>query len=109
MNTLLKTGADDALMDHATAALSPLVCDSNCNRSVQGTLNQMGQDIEHLLWYENASIMDLNPYRTGAWLADRPCTVKGVKDCIWPVQAMHALLRSPESSEGKGRSPIQGL
>jgi len=95
MNTLLKTGADDALMQRAHAALGRLVCDTNCNRSVQGTMNQMAQDLEHKLWYEDASVMDLSPYRTGAWLADRPCNVKGVKGGVWPVQAMRELLLQP--------------
>lgn len=52
----------------------------------------MACDIERLLWYDNASLKDISAYRTGAWLADRPCTVKGVKDCIWPPKAMFALL-----------------
>ncbi|RDH82033.1 MAG: hypothetical protein DIZ78_16495 [endosymbiont of Escarpia spicata] len=59
MNALLKTGADDVLMDCAHAALGPLVCDTECDRSVQGTMNRMAQDIEHMLWYEDASVMDL--------------------------------------------------
>lgn len=52
----------------------------------------MAGDVEHMLWYDNASLKDIGAYRTGAWLADRPCTVKGVKDCIWPPKAMFALL-----------------
>ncbi|WP_041590201.1 hypothetical protein [Teredinibacter turnerae] len=52
----------------------------------------MAGDIEHMLWYDNASLKDISAYRTGAWLADRTCTVKGVKDCIWPPKAMFALL-----------------
>lgn len=92
MNTLLKAGADDAQMQAAADALRPLQFDNDCNRSVQGTMNQMAGDVEHMLWYDNASLKDISAYRTGAWLADRPCTVKGVKDCIWPPKAMFALL-----------------
>ncbi len=98
MNTLIKTGADDALMQRAHHALGPLVCDTDYDRSVQGTLNQLKQNIEHLLWYDNSSVMELLPYRTSAWLADRPCNVKGVKDCIWPVKAMHDLIMSESST-----------
>lgn len=101
MNTLLKTGANDELMGRAHQALGPLMCDNDCNRSVQGTLNRMAQDVGHMLWYENASVMDLAPYRTGAWLADRPCTAKGVKDCIWPMQAMHKLLADASTPGGQ--------
>ena len=95
MNTLLKTGADDALMQRAHAALGPLVCDTDCDRSVQGTMNQMSQDIRFSLEYENVSVADITGYRVGAWLADRPCTVKGRKDCIWPDRAMRELLNQP--------------
>ena len=93
MNTLLNTGADDALMGSAHATLGPLVCDSDCNRSVQGTLNQMAQDIGFHLAYGGLSVAEITGYRVGAWLADRPCNVKGVKGSIWPKDAMHALLR----------------
>ena len=92
MNTLLKVGAEDRHMKVAEKLLAPLVCDNDCNRSVQGTLNQMGQDMGHMLDYDDASVTDLSPYRTSAWLADRPCTMKGVRDCIWPVRAMLELL-----------------
>lgn len=92
MNTLLKAGADDAQMQAAASALQLLQLDNDCNRSVQGTMNRMAGDIEHMLWYDNTSLKDISAYRTGAWLADRPCTVKGVKDCIWPPKEMFALL-----------------
>ncbi len=92
MNTILKAGADDAQMQAAADALRPLQFDNDCNRSVLGTMNQMAGDVEHMLWYDNASLKDISAYRTGAWLADRPCTVKGVKDCIWPPKAMFSLL-----------------
>ncbi|WP_111642265.1 DUF6933 domain-containing protein [Marinimicrobium alkaliphilum] len=92
MNTLLKAGATDAQMQIAHNALAPLVLDSQCDRSVQGTMNQMAQDLGHSLWYNNAKVADLLPYSTSLWLADRPCTAKGVKDCIWPIRAMLALL-----------------
>ncbi len=91
MNTLLKAGANDVQMETAAGALGPMVCDTACDRSVQGTMNQMKQDLEHLIWHDNLSITDLAPYSTGVWLAERPCTVKG-KDFIWPKQAMLALL-----------------
>ena len=93
MNTLLKSGANEAQMDAAESALAELVCDSECDRSVQATMNRMGQELEHLIWYDRLSISDLAPYRAGAWLADRPCTVKGVKGAIWPQREMLALLR----------------
>ncbi len=92
MNTLLKVGAEDRHMKTAENLLSPLACDNDCNRSVQGTLNHMGQDLGHMLEYDQASVTDLAPYKTCAWLAERPCNVKGARDCIWPARAMLELL-----------------
>ena len=92
MNTLLKAGASEVHMEAAAGALGPLMCDTECNKSVQATMNRMKQDLECILWYDNLPITDLSPYRTGAHLADHPCTVKGLKGCIWPKRAMLDLL-----------------
>ncbi len=92
MNTLLKTGVDDELMQRAHASLGPLVCDTDCNRSVQGTMNRMAQEIGFYFDDKGASVADITGYRVGAWLAERPCTVRGVKGCIWPKRAMHELV-----------------
>jgi len=92
MNTLLKLGANQPQLDSAAALLAPCRFDTDCNRSVQGTLNQMAGDIQHMLLFEQADLDAICSYRTGVWLADRPCTVKGQKDCIWPDKAMLALL-----------------
>lgn len=94
MNTLLKTGTDDKLMQHAQAMLAPLQCDSECNRSVQGTMNQMAQSIKFDLEYDNISVADITGYRLGARLAERPCMITRAKDCIWPIKAMHELILS---------------
>ncbi len=52
----------------------------------------MKGDIEHRLWYDNIAIQDLSAHRTGAWLADRPCNMKGSKAYVFPDKAMLALL-----------------
>jgi len=96
IKTLFQTDADHPLLQRAHAALAPLVIDNACNRSVQGTMNQMAQELAYSLEYEGAQVADVAGYRIGAWLAKRPSTVKGVKDCIWPVQSMRELLLSPE-------------
>ncbi|MGB1290732.1 MAG: DUF6933 domain-containing protein [Pseudoalteromonas sp.] len=107
MNTLLKVGANEDHMQAAQALLAPVsICKSN-DRSVQGTLNQMSGDIEHMLWYDNAQIIDCSPYKTAAWLANRPCSVKSrevgaaksKKVTIWPVEAMLKLLDSYQMTE----------
>lgn len=94
MNALLKTGADEALMQRAHASLGPLVCDSVCDRSVQGTLNQMGQDLQYMLEYDRLNVVELTGYRLSAWLADRPCSVRHRRSTVWPVQAMRDLLQA---------------
>ena len=100
MNTLLKCGATNAQMETAHSLLEPLIIDSQCDRSVQGTMNQMKGDLEHVLWYDNSDINDLSAYRLGAWLSDRPCTIKGRKDCIWPIKAMLGLLSDLSGGSG---------
>lgn len=91
MNTLLKCDATDAQLEAAQHALRPLQMDSHCNRSVQGTLNRMKDEIEHLLWHDQANITELSGYRVGAWLADSPRNVKG-QGSLWPKKEMLALL-----------------
>lgn len=92
MNTLLEGGANQTQLDAAARALTPLQCDTVCSRSVLGTLNQMQQDLDHLLWYNNLAVTEVNPYRIGFWFAERPCSVKGSRGYIWPQKAMLALL-----------------
>jgi len=92
MNTLLKLGANQQQLDTAATLLAPGQFDTECNRSVQGTLNRMKGDMENMLWFDNAKLEEVSSYKVGVWLADRPCNVKGVKDCIWPKDAMLALL-----------------
>lgn len=96
MNTLLKVGAEDRHMKAAEKLLTPLVCSSGTDRSIMGTLNHMGQDLGFMLEYDNASAMDLSPYRTGAWLAERPWSIKG-KGYVWPGRVMLELLEKEGS------------
>ncbi|MFN3586719.1 MAG: DUF6933 domain-containing protein [Moraxellaceae bacterium] len=105
MNTLLKAGADECHMQAAVALLAPVQVDTTCNRSVQGTMNQMAGDIEHLLWYEQLALDDLSDCRTGAWLADRPTRVKGHKDYLWPCREMLALLETA-SAPARPAGPV---
>ncbi|WP_426415319.1 DUF6933 domain-containing protein [Aestuariirhabdus sp. LZHN29] len=91
MNTLLKCGAKQGQLDAAQRHLRPLQIDTQCNRSVQGTLNRMGQDIELALHYDNINVAEITGYRQGAWMAQTPRTVKG-QGCLWPQKAMLDLL-----------------
>lgn len=107
MNTLLKCGATEAQLGAAQKYLSCLSIDTDCNRSVQGIMNQMKGDIEHMLWFDNVDVADLSGYRAGVWLSDRPCNVKGKKGCIWPKEAMLELLDSfAEADEVQGELSV---
>ncbi|MAK44063.1 MAG: hypothetical protein CMN80_07915 [Spongiibacter sp.] len=92
MNTLLKCGANDRQMALAAEMLHRLQVDSVCDRSVQGTMNRMASDIEHMLYYDSINLAEITGYRLSAWLAHRPCSVKGRKDCVWPDREFFALL-----------------
>ncbi|WP_435275098.1 DUF6933 domain-containing protein [Psychrobium sp. nBUS_13] len=92
INSLIKAGLDFELIDKAANLITPLVFDTDCNRSVQGTMRLMSDDIKWGLQYNNQSITELLPYSTSARLSNRPCTIKGQKDCVWPIKAMSELL-----------------
>lgn len=100
MNTLLKVDADEDMLDRAHGMLGPLVCDNDCDRPVQGTMNQMAQEIGMMLDYDNISVADITGYSIGAWLADRPTSGKGIEGALWPDKAMRELL----STHAKGVS-----
>ena len=112
MNTLLKVGANEEQMHAAQALLAPVSINKSNDRSVQGTLNQMSGELEHILCYDNAQIIDCSPYKTAAWLADRPCSVKSrkkgaaksAKDTIWPVDAMLSLLEENFNFNGVSKA-----
>ena len=108
MNTLLKIGANQPQLDTAAALLTACSFDTDCNRSVQGTMNQMKGDIEHMFWHDNARIDQISAYQTGAWLADRPCRAKGQKGCIWPKEAMLSLL-SQEVIPGRDEPKVDNI
>lgn len=94
MNTILKCGANDQQMDMASHLLEKITIDTNCDRSVQGTINQMAQYAKHIFEYDDIDITQITGHRIGAHLADTPCTVKGRKETVWPKRDMLALLSS---------------
>ncbi|WP_323639755.1 DUF6933 domain-containing protein [Pectobacterium polonicum] len=105
INTLLKCGANERQLNVAQHYLRPLQVDTQCNRSVQGTLNQMKGDVEHIVRFDNINISELTDYALGQSLADRPCSVKD-RGYLWPQQEMLSLLSQPSSSPYKLPSSI---
>ena len=92
INTLLKSDMPPELVNVAATNYQPLTFDTICNRSVQGTMNQVVQDIDYGLHYNKASVVDICAYRYSADLNHRPCGVKGHKDYIRPDKEMAKLL-----------------
>lgn len=92
INSLLKSGLPHELVETATQHMAALQFDTECNRSVQGTMNQIAQDIDYGLGYTNTAVSDISPYRYSAELSHRPCTIKGLKDYQWPDKVMAELL-----------------
>ncbi len=94
INSLMKAGVALNLIDKATRYLMTdnLQLDTICNRSVQGTMRLMADEVDWHLKYNSIKIDNLAIYSTSAWLSDRPCNIKGQKDCMWPIKAMTELL-----------------
>jgi len=92
MNTLLKTGAEDELMQVAVSRLAPILIEETSDRSVLGTLNNMVQQIQFAIDDGEIAIADITGYRIGAWLADTPWHARGITGAIWPADEMADLL-----------------
>ncbi len=100
VNTLLKAGVDPALIEATCQPLSALQFDTACDRSVQGTLNQLIQELDWTVQYDGVSITDLPIYSTCVRLSKRPRRIKGMKEseCFWPSEAMKQHLLTIGSS-----------
>ena len=98
--TLMKCGATDLQLNKAGHALQRLKMDSQTDRSVQGTLNRMGQDADYYLDYDGLNVEEILGYGLAARLAHGPCMIKGRKDALWPEREFLALLDTlPEPGE----------
>lgn len=92
MNTLLQCGATHEQLETASKYISLLRIDTETDRSVQGTMNRMIQETQHMIQYYGTNVADILGYRVGANLADRPCRINKGKDFRWPRREMLALL-----------------
>lgn len=107
MNTLLKCGAEDRHMHAAHHYLRPLQVVAQCNRSAQGTLNNMKLDLEYAVLGEDVNVAEITGYRVGAWLADRPTFVKQ-RQAIWPREAFLELLTTL-TADGTPAAPVSNV
>lgn len=94
INNLLKSDMPLQLVNVAATNCQTLAPDTDCNRLVKGTMNQMIQKIDYWLYYNITSVANRCAYRYSADLSDRPCGVKGQKDYIWPDREMAQLLKT---------------
>jgi hypothetical protein len=92
-NVLLKSGYDTDLIENALGLLDPLQFDTHCSRSVQGTMRVTMEDLEAFVFNDFANVMEAPIYTTSVRLNQRPVTVKGQRDCIWPDRAMKEILQ----------------
>lgn len=92
MNTIMKLGADDQLMDSAHSMIQPLCFDTDCDRSVQATMNRMLREIKYHL--ADMNVRDLLGYSINVHFSDSPCSVYKGKKTIWPKREFMDLLKS---------------
>ena len=109
MNTLLHLNASEQQLDTASRLLQTMVIDTLCDRSVQGTMNQMKQMTDHIFWSDNIDITKLSPYSFSARLSGTPCMIKGQKDCLWPIRDMFELLDQASKAVEQGDSKQDSL
>jgi len=90
-NVLMKSDIDPELTEFTIEITADQIqIDTQTDRSVQGTINRVIQELKYQLEYDGTHIEDLAFYSTSVWLNDRPCKVKGMKvrDFLWPKRAM---------------------
>ena len=93
MNTIMKLDVDDDIMDNAHSMIQPLCFDTDCDRSVQATMNRMLREIKYHL--ADVNVRDLLGYGINIHFADSPCSVNKGKKTIWPKREFMDLLNIP--------------
>lgn len=83
--TLVLGGCAELQIKKVELALGPVRYDSAIDRSVQGSLRVVQQDLAALL-YRVADVMDIDPVAASRHLNKRPAGVHG--KLVWPDRAM---------------------
>ena len=95
---MLKLDYNPELIQKAASLCTPLQFDTNCNRSVQGTMRVTRFDLDgYLMNIPNLSdIRDVPMYALSAELNNRPVTIKGMKasQCLWPAKEMKTFIEA---------------
>ena len=94
----MKLDYSTELIEKAASLCTPLQFNTNCNRSVQGTMRITRFDIDGLLMnMPNLSdIRDVPIYTLSTELSHRPVTKKGMKasQCLWPDKKMRKYIEA---------------
>lgn len=93
INSMLKLGYPAELVERASKYLTPLEFDTQCDRSVQGTLRVAAMELEAQTW-DGSDIMEIGQYSVSAWLTEQPRSTRDLKESryLWPNKEMQKLL-----------------
>jgi len=100
-NERMMMGSREELIERALSSSENLSFDTDCSRSVQGTLRLMTSDIEAYTW-NGTIIMNLRPYSLSASLCDRPFNVKDQKEWRGDNKASNPLYWHPHNHVRRG-------
>lgn len=108
LDTLTALDASDDQIAAARKLVQPLVVDTQTNRSILGTLNQSKAMIEHIIWQDNASILQLDAAQLSAHLCSTPMLVTKPNSAVFPYRGMFALLDEASQSFSRSDNPQEG-
>ena len=93
-NTMRAMGYREELICAAAGRHDPILLDSKTDRSILGSLNQIGQGLEYTVWYDGYEAVIEDFWHHSARLCDRPTSTKGMKqsEALFPAKAMQIYL-----------------
>jgi len=99
-NTMLKLNYETTTIEKALTFITPLEFDTNCDRSVQGTMRIAHDDL-HSILINTPNLTDLSDaplYSISAQLNERPVTTKHLKssEYLWPAREMKNFIEDLE-------------
>lgn len=94
LNTMQAMGYREELMCAAAERHDAIQLDSKTDRSILGSLNQIGQGLEHTVWHDGYEAVIEDFWYHSARLCDRPASTKGMKmgEALFPAKKMQQYL-----------------
>lgn len=93
LNSLRDSNIAENYINKLTPFLTNFKMDFDCERSVQNTLNQMTIEFKTIEEGKEIILEKMDKYSTSIKLANRPCSIKGHKKPIFPLDAMNQFLK----------------